>query len=322
MDNLKEHKPRALSRLGQSGSIFGIEAVLQKKKNDIPIFLLSADYSVPAGMTRFIKSFPDAFVNVGIAEQNLIGVAAGIQSEKNVAVASAQSCFISMRALEPVRQYMGYMGIPLVLVGVSAGFALTFFGNTHFALEDIGLFDCIDNVCIYSPSDGLSAISVFRSAISLGKPCYIRCTGSTDTQVIYEKLDEINSDYNILNDGSKTVVISTGVLTGTVANVIADLKTDGHNLGHVDLLQLKPFPYKIFEYLGRFDNVITFEEHSERTGLGSILKRESISVGFDTSKIKSMGTGSQSYKAGDYDYLMRSAGLDYDSIKKKLLVNI
>ena len=319
IENIKEHNPRALSRLGQSGSIFGIEAVLQKKINELPIFLLSADYAVPAGMTRFINTFPEAFVNVGIAEQNLIGVAAGIQSEGNITIASAQSCFISMRALEPVRQYMGYMESPLILVGISAGFALTFFGNTHYALEDIGLFDCIDNLYIYSPSDAMSAISVFRSAIHHNKPCYIRCTGSTGTNIIYKHLRAINPDYNILNKSGKKVVISTGVVTATVSDVVRELADEGLDIAHIDILQLKPFPYRIFEYLKQFDEIITIEEHSQHTGLGSIIKKAALSKNFDALKITSIGTGTKQHKAGDYQYLMKNAGLDHNNIKNLLL---
>ena len=88
----------------------------------------------------------------------MIGVAAGFASRGATSIAIAQACFITMRSFEPIRQYCGYMNFPIIMIGVSSGFALQFFGNTHYALEDVALMHLVSNIKILTPSDGLSAI--------------------------------------------------------------------------------------------------------------------------------------------------------------------
>lgn len=133
---------KILSSLGQGGSIFGITLLdLMKEREDIVV--LSADMSTPAGLDKFKSLYANHFFNLGIAEQNMIGVAAGLMDEGYKTISVAQACFISMRCFEPVRQFLGYMHSKQVLVGIGSGFSLTFMGNTHYALEDIALMRSI-----------------------------------------------------------------------------------------------------------------------------------------------------------------------------------
>ena len=123
---------KLLSMVGQGGSAFGITLMeLMKKRDDIMV--LSADMSTPAGLDKFKASYPDHFMNVGIAEQNMIGIAAGLADEGYKVICVAQACFITMRCFEQVRQYTGYMGIPMVLIGIGSGLSLQYMGNTHYA---------------------------------------------------------------------------------------------------------------------------------------------------------------------------------------------
>ena len=180
---------RIYSKLGQSGASFGVGLLEALKKNP-EIIVLSADMSTTAGLDRFKSIHPESFYNVGIAEQNLIGIAAGMSSEGKKVIVTAQAAFVSMRSCEQVRQYMGYMHSNIIAVGIGAGFSLTFFGNTHYAIEDISIMRSIPAMTILSPSDAGQAAKALVAATELDSPIYIRFTGIMNCPIVY------NEDYN------------------------------------------------------------------------------------------------------------------------------
>ena len=115
---------------GQGGSAFGIALInLVQERSDLMV--LSSDMSTPAGLDKFKAVYPDHFMNMGIAEQNMIGTAAGLTEEGVKTISVAQASFITMRSFEQVRQYCGYMEVPLVIVGIGSGLSLQYMGNTH-----------------------------------------------------------------------------------------------------------------------------------------------------------------------------------------------
>ena len=116
-------KAKIYSRLGQNGAAFSI-GLMEKQKVESNIYVISADMSEPVGLGRFKSKYPDNFINMGIAEQNMIGVAAGMTSEGNKVIVDAQACFLSMRSCEQIRQYMGYMKQNIIAISASI---LTFF---------------------------------------------------------------------------------------------------------------------------------------------------------------------------------------------------
>ena len=157
----------------QSTAIFGI--YLPDQIESIPnVNVLSADMSVAASLDRFICQYPEHFTEVGIAEQNLIGIAAGMASEGFIPVAVAQAAFISMRAFEMVRQYLGYMHNKVVLIGLNAGFYLQYFGNTHYCIEDIAILRSIPGMTVLSPADAGEAVMAFRESLKCQGHCVAR----------------------------------------------------------------------------------------------------------------------------------------------------
>lgn len=316
MKYFNDINPLALTRLGQAGSIFSVGAYLMKQ-NDEKIKLITADYGQPSGMFKFKKYFFSDFTNVGIAEQNLIGISAGIAQEGYIPIAGAQACFVSMRSFEQVRQYMGYMQLPIILVGVSSGFALEFFGNTHYAIEDYGLISSIPNVTIFSPSDGLSSLKALSLAVKLKKPVYIRTTGTPNQKKIYTNYDCIKDELNILSEGNDLLIISSGSITRNCINAVNDLKESGHSIKHIDVLKLHPIPDDLINEVCSFKEVFVIEEHSSINSLGSKLRSLTLK------DIKQINLGDKFHKKiGDYDYLLEQNGLDPLSIKNTLLKSL
>ena len=163
---------RTCSMLGQRGSIFG-QAVLDAAKKDDKFVLLTADLATLSGMDRYCKTYPDKFINVGIAEQNMLGIAAGMAAEGFHPVVTTYATFVTMRSCEQIRHYLGYMNQKVVVVGSGAGLSQGFAGNTHYTIEDISMMRAIPNLQIISPADAASAIKLFEQAMISEKPVYI-----------------------------------------------------------------------------------------------------------------------------------------------------
>lgn len=308
-----KYNSRALYRLGQSGSIFGMSAPEMREK--YPLKILSADMSVPAGLDRYKGMYPDDFYNVGIAEQNLIGMSAGLASEGFKIVAEAQAAFISMRSFEQVRQYMGYMEFPIIAVGINAGFALTYFGNTHYAMEDMSLMRSIPNMTVLSPADAGEAVKCFEAALALNKPVYIRLTGGLQCPIVYKDDFEykIGEATKVADYGPDITIFATGSMVYQSIKAAEILAVKGKLCRVIDIHTLKPFDNSIIERYLSSKLIVTVEEHSVIGGLGSIVSEYADSV-----KVLNIGIEDRFSKPGDYEYLLDQNGLSAGKIAERI----
>lgn len=306
-----KYNSRGLSRLGQSGAIFGMSA--PEMHEQYPLKVLSADMSVPAGLDRYKNAYPGDFYNVGIAEQNLLGVSAGLASEGFKVVAEAQAAFITMRCFEQVRQYMGYMQFPIVTVGINAGFALTYFGNTHYAIEDISLMRSIPNMTVLSPADAGEAVKCFEAALALNKPCYIRLTGGLMNPIVYkDDFDyQIGVETVVADYGSDVTIFATGSMVYYSIKAAEMLAEEGILCRVVDVHTLKPLDNGSLDKYMNSKLIVTVEEHSIIGGLGSIVSEY-------TDQVVKIGVEDRFSKPGDYDYLLDQNGLSIEKIAERI----
>ena len=287
----------------QSTAIFGI--YLPDQIENIPkVNVLSADMSVAASLDRLICQYPENFTEVGIAEQNLIGIAAGLAAEGFVPVAVAQAAFISMRAFEMVRQYLGYMQNKVVLIGLNAGFYLQYFGNTHYCVEDLAILRSIPGMTVLSPADAGEAVLAFGEALKCKGPVYIRLTGGSQIPVVYnERCDfEIGKDI-VLREGSDVCIFATGACVGHSLQAADILRESGIEAKVVDVHTLKPFDKETVELSKNSKLFVSVEEHSVIGGLGSAIA-DCISMKKGFPPLYKLGVNDTFSKPGDYDYLM------------------
>lgn len=309
---------RALSRLGQNGALFGV-GVMEVSEKFSNIMVLTADMGKPVGLSRFKARFPQQFINVGIAEQNLLGVAAGICSEGVPVVASAQAAFISMRSFEQVRQFLGYMELPVVTVGVSAGFGLTFFGNTHFAVEDVALMRTIPGMTILSPADATMAAKALVAAVEARKPTYIRCTGTPNSPIIYSSETEFVIGRAVrLREGFDVCLIASGNVTGNALSAAELLEREGYSVAVLDFHTIKPLDVEALEHCRQFKLIVTIEEHSIIGGLGSAVADHLSSYATHPYLLR-LGVRDRYSVPGDYEYLLAQNRLDSVSIYQDTL---
>lgn len=320
MEELK-YNARAYARLGQSGAIFGMAAVALHDKYNIQC--LTADMSTPAGLDRYKRTYPQDFVNAGIAEQNMIGMAAGLAAEGFHPVCVTQAAFISMRSFEMVRQYMGYMQYPIIAVGLSSGFALTFLGNTHYAIEDLSVIQSVPNLMVLSPADAGAAVKAFEKALELNVPTYIRLTQGLMPPIVY-KDDFIYDPYHmneVYSEGHDVTIFATGSMVHQSIKAAELLKEEDINCLVMDVHCLKPLDKSSIHEANNSKLLVSVEEHSVIGGLGSAVA-DVLAEQERHPRLLKLGVNDCFSTVGDYNYLLEqhrlTAELIAEDIKKNL----
>ena len=302
--------------MGQPASVFGVALMEIMRQND-NIMVLSADMSNYAGLNKFKETYPDHFINMGISEQNMIGVAAGLASEGYKVIAEAQSCFLSMRCFEQLRQYSGYMKFPIVFIGINAGMSLTYMGNTHFSVEDMGLVRNIPGMTILSPCDAGEAVKAFDEAMKLDGPVYLRLMGSLGSKSIYK--DDFNFDIGNpieLRAGEDIQILATGSMVDIAINASDKLREKGVNAQVLDVHTIKPFNSACLSKTTQL--IVTIEEHTLISGLASVVAY-SLSQMPSHPQLLPLGLKDEYGKIGDYLWMIENRDLDSESIVLTIL---
>ena len=316
MVNIDRITIRTWSMLGMRGTL-GDSLVRLAEDND-KIFGLTSDLCKTSGMDKFSNKYPNRFINVGIAEQNMIGIAAGLADSGYIPFATTFANFATLRANEFVRHFMAYMNSNVKLIGFGAGFAMELFGNTHYGLEDISVIRSFPNISILQPSDGLSVYKCIDLASKIVGPVYIRLTGKMNLPIVYK--DDASFHFNrnnVLVEGNDIIIYTTGAITRLALDVSSELENNGISCRVVDVYRIKPFD--ISELLEKdYKLVICIEEHSTIGGLGSILS-ESITDNNIQTRLLRFGTSNSYNLPGDYNYMLKVNGLTKESIVNKVL---
>lgn len=317
MNNNSIPSPKMLSMFGMGGSMFGV--VLPDFVKQYPSTkVIAADMSGPAGLDKFRKEFPEKLLNVGIAEQNMIGFASGLADEGNKCICVAQSCFITMRCYEQVRQFCGYMRIPLILVGTGGGFTLTFMGNTHYSLEDFALMRTIPGMNILCPADAYEAAQAFETALHSGKPTYIRMSGGPGIPcVVPEEYRFAIGEANILREGKDVNIIATGTMVHQALIAAGELESAGIEAQVVNMSTISPLDRSVLNHPARL--TVTVEEHRLAGGLGeAVASNLAQSCSCDIRLLK-IGVNDLYPFVGDYNYLLEQCGLTGNHIAKTIM---
>lgn len=315
--NYDSKKIRTWSMIGMTG-MFGIAMNELANKVD-NLNVVTADLCSFSGLDRFKQEYPEKLYNVGIAEQNMVGVAAGMVSEGQVVFAGTYATFASTRALDQVRISMGYMQLPVKLVGLTAGFASGILGATHMALEDIAIMRAIPNITILSPADCTEAMKCMEAVVEYNQPVYIRLTGDSRMPIIYKEDYKFEIGKNILlKHGNGVGIFATGSMVAIAMQVAQMLESYNIEATVVDVHTLKPFDYDSLSNFINYDLVVSIEEHSTIGGLGSILSEYFVEK--DRSpRLLRLGTKDDYLHAASYKYLLEKSGLTKEVITKKIL---
>lgn len=308
---------RTLSMLGQRGA-FG-QALTELGYDNENIVALSADLCNTSGLDRFKKAYPDRFINVGIAEQNMVGIAAGLAARGKVPFATTFANFAALRACEQVRHFMGYMHENVKLVGFGAGFSFGMFGTTHYAVEDIAALRAINHLIILSPADGVSVVKAVEAAVKINAPVYLRLSGTMNNPVVYKE----DFDFEIgkaitLREGMDIAVIATGTMVYNSLKAAEKLAENGLSVKVIDMHTIKPLDVEAVKAVCSAKLIVTVEEHSIYGGLGGAVA-EVLALERDNPPHLVVGTRNDYPHAGDFAYMQETHNLTAPQIAEKIL---
>lgn len=234
------------------------------------LWVLTPD--IGATLVEFRDKFPKRFVDVGLAEQVCVGVAAGLAYDGNIPVVSGMLPFLSMRALEQVRTDVCYPNLPVKIIGTHGGLVGNG-GSTHYAVEDLALMCALTNMTVTSIGDPLMVGEIIRQSMTMTGPIYIRLAVGKKDMVLYEPgQHEVRIGKGIVaRDGSDATIFTHGTTVAQALQAAAELATEGYSVRVVDMFTLKPIDEELIvqcaeETGGRF---VVLEDHLAYGGLAT-----------------------------------------------------
>ncbi len=234
------------------------------------LVVMDADLSKSTKTAEFGKVYPERFFNMGIAEQNMYGAAAGLALSGKVVCASTFAMFASGRAFEIIRNSIGYTKANVKICATHAGITVGEDGASHQTFEDIALMRTIPGMTVINPSDGVSAAKLLEQAVEMNGPCYLRF-GRAAVPVFYGEDDVITlGKGNTVRQGKDVTVIATGIMVNEAFMAAKKLAEEDIDVRVIDIHTIKPLDEEIVIKAAReTDAVVTAEEHSVIGGLGS-----------------------------------------------------
>lgn len=316
-----DFSPKAMlqkNRLGMRKA-FGLWMEEMAEGHD-DLMVIAADVASSAGLQGFAQRFPEKFLNAGIAEQNMAGIAAGLAKEGSNVFIVSFAPFVTMRAYEALRTLVGYMHLNVKAVALASGFSLGVQGNTHYCLEDISLVKTIPGMLILSPADCLEEGKCLEYLLDYRGPAFLRITGIDGSPAVYRKDFELDiSKPHMLREGEDILFLGTGAILSEGLRTARALKTDGLSCAVYDVATLKPlFLEPLQECFQSAKLVVTLEEHFCTGGLGDIVAAE-LAILPKHAPLLKIGIMDEFPKAGDYAHMLTTCGLEASVIRDKIL---
>ena len=299
----------------------GIAALDLAKKID-NLMVLTCDVSTSAGLDRFRKTCPEKYLDLGIAEQNMIGVAAGLASEKFNVITTTFAPFQTMRCCEQIKVNIGYMKQKICMVGIASGLALGTLGYTHCCIEDVGILRSIPGITIISPADSLETVKALEAAVQSKNSAYIRLTGSSNNPIVYK------NDYKfeigksiILREGKDITIFCSGSMVFQSLKAAEILEKKNISSKVINMHTIKPIDKIAIEEACKTSLIVSVEEHNVLGGLGSAIAEHKSTLNSSTKQIF-LGIKDNYSKGGSYKFLQEKHGLTPDKISEEILKNV
>jgi transketolase len=284
---------------------------LGKTRNDVVV--LDADLSGSTKTSKFAKAFPDRFFNIGIAEQDLMGTAAGFAVAGKLPFVSTFAIFATGRAWEQVRQSICYPNLNVKIVASHAGITVGEDGGSHQSVEDIAVMRVLPNMTVLVPADGVETRLAIEAAAGMKGPCYVR-VGRNKTATLF------GDDYafkigkaHVFHEGGDAAIIAAGIMVAEALKARDLLKADGLDAGVINMSTIKPIDADaIVAAAERCGAIVTAEEHSIIGGLGGAVAEvlaESSPV-----PLARIGVRDVFGTSGDQEGLMKRYGLSAEHI--------
>ncbi len=312
-----KHNIQNFSNIGPRAT-FGLTC-LDIVKNNKNLLVLAADVSTSAGLDRFRKQWNLNYIELGISEQNMMGVAAGLASNGFDVITTTFSPFQTLRCLEQIKVNLGYMKNKVCFVGLASGVVLGSLGYTHCSIEDIGVLRSIPNLAIVSPADSTEVTKVIPAALKYKQSVYVRLTGGNRNPIVNRQ----NYSFSIgkaikLKDGKDITIFASGSMVYTSLIAAEELEKIKISCEVINMHTIKPIDQiQIRKSAKKNKLFVSIEEHNVIGGLGSSIL-EVISCIKNRPILLSLGLKDSYEISGEYNFILKKNGLDTKSIIKRI----
>lgn len=266
------------------------DALLELGRENDKVVVLDADLSESTMTCKFAEKYPGKFFNMGIAEQSMMGTAAGLATCGMIPICSTFSVFASLRSGEQIRTSVAYPRLNVKVVTTHSGLSIGTAGATHFCEEDLAIMRAIPNMTVIAPADYLETVQAVKAAVEMDGPVYIRL-GRGDAPVLYAEL----GDYRIgraitYREGSDVTIAATGVMLQRAVAAAEALEQQGISCRVLDIHTVKPLDKEAVEKAARETRaIITLEEHNIFGGLGSAVAETVAAMPGEKAVVKILG---------------------------------
>jgi transketolase len=270
-------------------------------QHDRDIVVVTSDSRGSGKLGPFGQKFPAQHIEVGIAEQNLVGVAAGLASAGKKVFAVSPACFLTARALEQIKNDVAYSDNPVKVIGISAGVSYGALGSTHHSLHDFAALRAINNIMIVAPADNFETEQAIRLACETNKPIYLRF-GKKSMQPLKETNDDVFAfgKGRVIAEGSDVAIIATGETVYPALQAANKLKELNINAMVVSMHTIKPLDTELLKTVAeKCKAIITVEEHSVYGGLGEACASWLLQNAFTIEGLKSPSVIASKAKQGE-----------------------
>ena len=314
-------KMRMWSMFGQRATYGSVISELALKHDNV--IVMTADFVRSSGLKGFAEEHPDKIINVGIAEQNMIGLASGLASEGYNVFASSFASFITSRCYEQVRLHAGYMHHNIKIVGIASGIGVDYQGNTHYGLDDICTMRNIPGLTIVAPADCYEVANAVEALMDFEGPVYLRLCGENNNPMVYKAPYDFKIGKAVpLMEGDDVAIFATGTMVNNSLKAAALLSEEGIKCSVINIHTIKPIDDVVVRrYAENSGLVVTVEEGFVEGGLYAAVME---SLAKNSSKaFKSLPLGINGFQRPQaYKNMIKACGLDAEgiasSIKAKL----
>ncbi|MFC1517996.1 transketolase family protein [Candidatus Margulisiibacteriota bacterium] len=295
------------------------QTLLELGKKHKNIVVLDADLSSSTKTAKFAKEFPDRFFNVGVAEQDLIGTAAGLASTGKVAFASTFAMFATGRPWEQIRNTVAYTNLDVKIVATHAGLTVGEDGASHQALEDIAIMRVIPNMQVIVPADSMETEAVIRAVYKIPGPFYVRLSRSA-TPIFYPQNKPVDfklGKADLLKEGKDITLMACGVMITAAMEAAELLNKEGISARVVNMSSIKPIDEKmIVKCAKETKGIVSAEEHTVYGGLGSAIAEVLLQKTPNGAPMRFVGVQGKFGESGQPDELLAKYGLTSKDIVK------
>ena len=294
------------------------EVLVELGKQNENIVVLDADLSTATKTEKFAKEFPERFFDMGIAESDMMGTAAGFATCGKIPYASTFAVFAAGRAYDQIRNSICYPNLNVKICATHAGVTVGEDGATHQMLEDLSLMRTLPNMKVFCPSDDIQTMWVIKEISKINGPCYVRLC-RLSTPVIYDENKEFEIGKMVqLGDGADATIFATGVVVSEALKAQEILKTKGINIRVIDVHTIKPIDEDMIVKCAReTKRLISIEDHNIIGGLGSAISE--VLTSKYPAKLERMGIEDSFGKSGKAEELLKYFKIDADAIIAKFL---